>query len=118
MKALVIFQDREVWQTCWMKPGFRHVLIALQVTDDMVVILDTGAGGIHPWAGAMSLDDVGEHYIIKGSTVVETDAEPGGTLYPTRWTCVEVVKRTLGLRAPFVLTPYQLYWRLLCEIRR
>ena len=119
MKALAIFQDSpDQWrlQEIWLKPGFRHVLVAIEVTG-IVVVLDPANGGLHPWADDCELEAVAEHYRGIGATVVPVDAIPGGPIYPTRWTCVEVVKRVLGVRGLFVLTPYQLYRELTCLTR-
>lgn len=112
MRALAVFQDKPDWRVAWLRHGFRHMLTVVEVAENTVVVLDTAGGGLHPWAGGCVLDEVADHYRALGDTVVETEANPGGTLYPTRWTCVEVAKRILGVRGLFVLTPYQLYRRL------
>ena len=109
MKALAVFQDKPDWLACWLKRGFRHVLVAVEVSAGTVVVLDSADGGMHLWAAECDLEDVADYYRGIDATVVETEAQPGGTLYPTRWTCVEVAKRALGVRAPLVLTPWQLY---------
>ena len=114
MKALAVFQDKPDRLLRWMKPGFRHVLVAVEI-DDTVVVLDSADGGLHLWSGYCDLKDVADYYRGLKATVVETEAKPSGTLYPTRWTCVEVAKRALGVRAPFVLTPRQLHRRLTCD---
>ena len=49
MKALVIFQDSEDWKVAWLKPGFRHVLVAVEACEGAVAILDSGNGGLHLW---------------------------------------------------------------------
>ena len=111
MRALAVFQDKFDWQTAWLRRGYRHVLVAIE-TGDIVVVLDPANGGLHLWAGVCTLESIANHYRDINSIVVETSAFPGGFLYPTRWTCVEAVKRVLGVRGIFVLTPYQLYRRL------
>lgn len=58
--------------------------------------------------------DLKGHYEDLGCVVVETETQSAG---PPRWSwalanCVGVVKYVLGIRAPFVITPFQLYKRL------
>ena len=112
MRALAVFQDKPGWQTAWLKPGFRHVLAAVELPSGYAVVADPIAGGLHFWAGPGDLVYLTDYYRGMGATAVETNASPGGLFYPTRWTCVEAVKRILGIRALSVLTPYQLYKRL------
>ncbi len=115
MRALAVFSDLTDWRARWLKKGFRHVLVAVEVDENMIVVIDPAGGGLHPWAANCILEDVAGHYRGQGDTVVETTADPGGYQYPTRWTCVEAVKRMLGVHGLFVLTPYQLFKRLTCE---
>lgn len=111
MRALAVFMDKTNWQNVWMKRGFRHVLVAIEIEENSIVVLDAAMGGLHSWAGGCDLEDIADYYRGYDATVVETDAQPGGTLCPTPWTCVEMVKRALGVRG-LVLTPYDLYRRL------
>ena len=90
-------------------------MVAVEVAEGAVVTVDPSYGGLHLWAAGCDLKYVADYYLGVGATVVETNAEPGGFMYPTRWTCVEVVKRVLGIRALLVLTPHQLYRRLGCR---
>jgi len=97
-----------------LRPGFRHVLVALAGPGHWVVI--------NPLSHRATVDivpgDDGQAlaawFRAQGHTVVETT-----TRRPPRreapWaplTCVEVVKRLLGLHARWVLTPYALYQAL------
>jgi hypothetical protein len=54
-------------------------------------------------------------YRQRGHRVIATTLMiPPRVLAPIRpFTCVEAVKRVLGLRAPWVFTPWQLYCHLL-----
>lgn len=110
--ALVVFTDGwEIWWLRLLRPGFRHVMVALYRPGHWVVV--------NPLAHRMTLDivpeaagtDLAAWFRAQGHTVVETT-----TRRPPRqqapWaplTCVEVAKRLLGLRARWVLTPYALY---------
>ena len=111
MKALAIFKDKSE-PFILLKRGFQHCLVAVEIRKDEVVVIDPAAGGLHLWASGCQLVDVAAYYRGEGCTVVETEASTGGSRYSTRWTCVEVVKRVLGVRGFFILTPYQLYRRL------
>ncbi len=52
----------------------------------------------------------------RGHTVVKTPLQRGAKLAPCMmYTCVEAVKRVLGLHKRFVITPWQLYRHLLAE---
>ena len=112
MNALAVFLDKTNWQNAWLKRGFRHVLVAIEIEQGTVVVLDAAGGGLHVWAGACTLEQMADYYIEFGAIVVETKARPAGALCPTPWTCVEMVKRALGVRDLFILTPLQLYRRL------
>lgn len=114
--ALVVFTG----MTCirWLKPlrtGFRHCFVVV-FQGDTAIICDPLSnrmilGGVRPASPAV----VADWYCERGFTVVATElceAPPGATLLRP-FTCVEAVKRVLGIRAPFVLTPWQLYRHLL-----
>lgn len=113
--AWVVFGDaaRPRWLAL-LKPGFRHCFVALY----------DGAGWItiDPLSTHMEVTaqpvpagfDLPEWYRSRGLTAIPAaidwsrrDAAPWGL-----FTCVEAVKRMLGLRAHLVLTPHQLYRRL------
>jgi hypothetical protein len=114
--ALVVFTG----MTCirWLKPlrdGFRHWFVVV-FQGDTAIVCDPVSnrmilGGVRPASPAV----VADWYCERGFTVVATEiceAPPtGAVLRP--FTCVEAVKRVLGIRAPFVLTPWQLYRHLL-----
>lgn len=115
MRALVVFAEGR--QPFWLKllrPGFRHCFLAL----------DSGGGwitldplshytdiGFYPLPASF---DLARHFRAFGWVVVETQTcVPPARALPWRpFTCVEAVKRALGLRAPWVLTPWQLYRHL------
>ncbi len=92
-------------------PGFRHCFVAVQgehhwiICDPMSHRTDMFTV---PWITARAL---AEWYRDHGMIVVETETRrPPLTLAPIRpYTCVEAVKRVLGLHEPWVLTPRQLF---------
>lgn len=110
-RAWVAFDGRT--ELAWLrllKPGFRHCLVVVEdggrwiMVDPvspftLVALLDLPDGSLPGWLAGLGL------------TVVETTVCRTGTR-PAPWapfTCVEAVKRVLGLRAAHVLTPWQLY---------
>lgn len=118
MKAIVVFHgSSNHYLAPLLKPGFAHCLVAILVERD-------GQGwwvSIDPAKGvpviAVECDPDGDlrgYYEELGCTVIETETRDPR---PPRWSwalanCVGVVKYVLGIRAPFCITPYQLYRRL------
>lgn len=110
--AVVVFvNDSSLrWLRCLRSP-FRHCFVAVQ-QDECWVICD-------PLSHRTDLLVIGRHsarqlahwYREHGLIVVETCVRPAPMrLAPIRpFTCVEAVKRVLGIHARWVLTPWQLY---------
>lgn len=92
-----------------LRPGFRHCFVALRWTDGWVVYdplahhtrLDVVAGGY----------ELLDYFCEQGCLMLPVAlAEPERRALPWRpFTCVEAVKRVLGLCCPGVVTPWQLY---------
>lgn len=107
-----MFEDRaSVPFLRWLRPGFRHCFCLVRRPVGWIVC--------DPLKSSLTLEviacyqetDLLDHYSRLQMTALAGNAvEPPlgfGLLRPL--TCVEVVKRVLGLRAPGVWTPYQLY---------
>ncbi|MCH7485997.1 MAG: hypothetical protein IIC04_03325 [Proteobacteria bacterium] len=113
VRALAVFhgQGAGVWSRALGSGGFRHCFAALALNGCWVVVDGADAGlPIDVLAGAEF--DLAGFYRRQGFTVVETGARPPPSrpLWPfMAATCVGVTKLTLGIRAPFVLTPWRLY---------
>jgi hypothetical protein len=114
-RALVVFGGEPAAR--WLrllKPGFRHCFVAL---DDGVswLTLDPLSHRLELAATAVpSAFDLAAHCRDRGLLVVEV-TPPAVPLKPAPlgfFTCVEAVKRALGLHARRVLTPHQLYRHL------
>lgn len=114
--ALVVFTGMTGIR--WLKPlraGFRHCFVVV-FQGDTAIVCDPLSnqmllGSVRPATPLVVTD----WYRERGFTVVATRITEvprcGALLRPL--TCVEIVKRVLGIRAPFVLTPWQLYRHLL-----
>jgi hypothetical protein len=114
--ALVVFADDTTLK--WLRPlksGFRHCFVLVKRDGAWILC--------NPLSHYTDLDAVGgslggpamaDWYRRQGFTVVETLAvRPPPVCAPVRpFTCVEAVKRALGLQAPWVFTPAQLYRHL------
>ncbi len=117
-KAVVVFSNQNAipWLG-FLSKGFRHCFI----------VVETGAGWavIDPLSNIMKVDnlsdlpahDLVDWYRSRGYRVlVATVLAPKMQVAPwALFTCVEVVKRILGIQARWVLTPKQLWNFLLNE---
>ena len=110
--ALVVFDDDTTLK--WLRPlcpGFRHCFVVLGRGDHWIICNPfshyTDLEVVHGFTSA----ELAAWYRHYGLRVVETMARmPPPRCAPLRpFTCVEVVKRALGLRAPWVFTPRQLH---------
>ena len=111
-EAVVFFGGNKThWWTRFLKKGYYHCLIAMNIGCDRWVLIDP----------VMSYTDFiifeGDDFIKKlasiGYTYLMTKPMPVQFL-DIKWslrpfTCVEVVKRLLGIQKKFIITPYQLY---------
>jgi hypothetical protein len=119
--ALVVFiGDLSIRWAKLLRPGFRHCFMVVG-RQDCWVIFDPMSNftNLGSFSGP-TIDDVAEWYRQFGFTVIKTpirrEGPPSAEWRPH--TCVEAVKRVLGVRAPWVITPWQLYRYILGEERR
>lgn len=114
-RALVMFCDQaEIWWLRLLRPGFRHCFVAVAAADGWVVVDPLShctAVNVIPTRADV---DLAAHYRAHGLTVVEAMRQAAPRrLAPLRpYTCVEAVKRILGIHARTVLTPWQLFAHL------
>lgn len=116
--ALVVFVDRST--VPWLRPlrpGFRHCFAALQQDEGLWLVCDPlkdrielAALEVAARTGLAAAYLAAGHRICRGRTRVLPTA--GRMPLPPPLTCVGVVKRLLGVRAPGVITPWQLYRHL------
>ena len=119
--ALVVFTgEAEMRWLRLLKPGFRHCFVLLR-RGGVWVELQPLAHCLRVSAGGG--DPAGEAFFslaaARGWTVIPARCRaPAPRLAPIRpLTCVEVVKRALGLRAPGVWTPWSLYRALTTDLQ-
>jgi hypothetical protein len=111
-RALVVFSGRTgVRWLQWLKPGFRHCFVALDdgiewlTVDPLLHRLEIRASRLP------SAFDLAAEYRRMELAVVEVIPAPVPLLRAPfgLFTCVETAKRLLGIRARWVLTPWQLH---------
>lgn len=113
--ALVVFADAsDLWWLRLLRPGFRHCFVALAMPAGWVVVDPMSHGTfVAHFPGAQDFD-LAAWYRLHGMVVVTVaPVSLERRVLPFRpYSCVECVKRILGIRAGFVLTPWQLYRHL------
>lgn len=112
--AVVAFSGKaELWWLRGLKPGFRHCLVALAQPGGGWILLDPLAHATR-LLHLPSLGDPVDWFLAHGLLPVPVrPVPPMPRAAPwAPFTCVEAVKRTLGIRARFVLTPWQLFRHL------
>lgn len=113
IRALVAFvgATRLRWLR-WLRPGFRHCFLVIEADGGCVVCDPLANRMVISHVGGATLDRMRRHCWQRGYTVLEAgigEVWSGEAALLRPFTCVEFVKRTLGVRAPAVLTPWQLY---------
>lgn len=107
--ALVVFHDHgcHVLDPL-LRRGFRHVFCVISQGPYWIRI-DGMAGKPTVEVVAGTQIDLAAFYRNEGYTVVSVNEGPGTRAPFAIANCVGLVKAVLGLRAPFALTPHQLY---------
>ncbi|MBT3360627.1 MAG: hypothetical protein HN403_13465 [Rhodospirillales bacterium] len=120
-KALVAFSGQA--DLPWLrllKPGFRHCLVAVDFAGYWIVVNPLSNRMDMAVCNTMTAEQLANFYQSKGLRVVHTRTlDPGRK--PVSWrpfTCVEVVLRILGLRAPLILTPWQLFRKISVNMKK
>lgn len=109
--ALVVFSGRkDMWWQCLLRQGFRHCSLILN-DGQRWILVEPLATVLQVRALAQAHVDLAEKLRRRGFLVVETALEPPSLrpAPPGLWTCVETVKRGLGIRSFRVQTPWQLF---------
>ena len=115
--AVVVFcGDASIPLLRWLRPGFRHCFVAVQQSESWIVCDSLAHRTDLTVLRERTPKDLAEWYRNSGLIAVQTATRRAPLrLAPLRlFTCVESVKRVLGIHAPWVFTPWQLH-RLLAE---
>jgi len=120
-EALVVFSGQT--ELAWLhllRPGYRHCFVLVESPGEPEVDVRRAAWVLYNplssgtqiavWP-SMDKTTISDWLCQQGYTVVETHARPTtARVFGWRpYTCVEAVKRVLGLHAPAVFTPWQLF---------
>ena len=113
VKALAVFgPDGDHPLKLFLKDGFAHVFVVVQSNNSWVRV-DSQAGKVAIDIVCASSYSLGDFYRDEGLYVVETTQRYRPSFWPLETAnCVGLSKTILGIRAPFVLTPWQLYRHL------
>lgn len=114
-KALVVFADDcSLRRLRLLRRGFRHCFVAVRSGAGWVICDPLSNRTDLAFVADAIAADLARWYRSHGLQVVATRiAPPPRRPAPVRpYTCVEAVKRVLGIEARWVLTPWQLYRRL------
>jgi hypothetical protein len=111
-RAIVAFYDPEGARWRWLlKPGFRHVLAAID--DGTYWVMIDAAEGRPVFQVLQTSDyDLAGFWRAEGMTVVETVQGPPVEKLAWAHNCVGLVKAAICIPAPFAITPHQLYKHL------
>ena len=113
MKAVVVFhgEGSGFWPAFLGRDGFRHCYVVVP-SGDYWILLDGRAGSpLLKVVGGTADHAMATEYAKHDITFVEADLP---VEYDSLWpfmigNCVGTIKKVLGIRNPFILTPWQLY---------
>lgn len=111
-RTLVVFCDgSELWWLRFLKRGFRHCFVVLGDGERWMTIDPLSHVTDIALLPSARIPDLAAFYRGRGLIVLETTLRhPPRRSAPWRlFTCVEAVKRILGIHAGGVLTPWQLF---------
>ncbi len=97
-----------------LRPGFRHCFLALRDTGRWIIYEPYSNRTVISVAEPASGFDLPAFFSGLGCTVVQTRLAPTPSR-PAPWapyTCVEAVKRVMGIRSRWIVTPWQLFQHL------
>ncbi len=111
-RALVLFSGKaDLWWLKLLRPGFRHCLVAIEQQDGWIILNPLSHRIDIEFCPGIDEQTLSGYFEGTGGICVATRlSDPPPRPAPWRpFTCVEAVLRVLGLRAPWVFTPWQLY---------
>lgn len=100
------------WSEMFTKRGYRHA-IALTPDGAGTIIVNGLSWRLHVERVAIPIGWVLRHFMLEGFWFVYHRATIRARPWrPAVLSCVEIIKALIGIRAPLVITPWQLYRRL------
>lgn len=112
---IVFSNDTDIGMLRFFKRGFRHCFMMMQQGDRWVLVDPrSNKTDVHLLQHPKSFN-FPRYYTEQGKTVVKIPDinVPNKIMSPFPVSCVETLKRMIGLHAWWVMTPYQLYKKLL-----
>lgn len=111
-EIFVVFTDQtDLWWLKFLRRGFRHCFIIMRFADIWISV-----DALAHKTEIMRIDlpdgfNLPQWLEAQGDSVIQHHIQPPKLkpLWPAIFSCVETVKRSLGLRRPFIFTPWQLY---------
>lgn len=110
--ALVVFMgSSDLRRLRLLRRGFRHCFVVVSTAGGWVICDPLSHQTDLDIVSGFSCHELAAWYRNAGMRVIETRvrAAPRQPAPLRPYTCVEAVKRILGLHAPWVITPWQLY---------
>ncbi len=114
--ALIVFSGRTgLWWLRWLRPGFRHCFVLVRSGQGWLALDPLAHRIVLATIPDLSERAIAAHYRRHGCTIVVAPlCEPPRRAAPfALLTCVEAVKRVIGLPDRRVVTPWQLHCALL-----
>lgn len=111
----VVFTDSTRVMTKPLDSDFRHCLMVCEMDTGNYVYINPAGNGIDiKVLTYLEYRDMLKNLFDNNLIFVLAKPKPMGTKmnFPNVYSCVEVVKRTLGIDKPFIITPKQLYKHL------
>lgn len=107
VRVCFTYADRKHWWTNFLKPGFSHVYVLIPVKDGHILV-------------SPNFGNIQVEYLLIGQKLSKNLRKPFISVnfctdvnLKVSWfrpfSCVEVVKRILGIDQALIFTPYQLY---------
>lgn len=108
--AIVVFGPSQLGYLRMLKPGYQHCLVAVQAGGQWHLLDPLSNGTEFTLLGEATPREIIAAFRARGLDAVAAQRRPPvmSEMPISAYTCVEVVKRVLGIRARCVQTPWQL----------
>lgn len=111
-RAIVVFEDRAAAPSLkWLRPGFRHCFCLVRRPSGWIVCDPLKSSTCLEVVSCYEERELVAHYRTMNMRALVGSCFSVQQKFPVLrpLTCVEIVKRVIGLHAPTVWTPHQLY---------